>query len=322
MIIFLHGADTFRAQRFLKELKDKFTRDVDPDAGSFNLIDGATTTFKDIQEKINTGSLFVKKRMVVVENIFKNKKEKIFSELTDYLKKFTSSEDNVIIFRDEELGTKDKPLKTDAKKLFALLSKQPYSQEFKPLTDSQLLTFITKEIKSYQKEIGIPAASLLINLTGGDLWLIVSNLRKLAFSSAAKIITSEEVKESVPGSYDENIFGLTDALSAKNKKLAISLLEEQYAAGLSDEYLITMLIRQFKILLQVRTALDKKINLANLASQLKLHPFVIKKGLLQAKNFTVSGLKNYLDRLIRLDFLNKTGGGDIKTELALLISGL
>lgn len=322
MIIFLHGADTFRARRFLKELKDKFTRDVDPDAGSLNLVDGTTATFKDIQEKINTGSLFVKKRMVVVENIFKNKKEKIFTELADYLKKFASSEDNVIIFRDEELGTKDKPLKTDTKKLFTLLSKQPYSQEFKPLTDSQLLTFITKEIKSYQKEIGMPAASLLINLTGGDLWLIVSNLRKLAFSSEAKTITSAEVKESVPGSYDENIFGLTDALSAKNKKLAISLLEEQYAAGLSDEYLITMLIRQFKILLQIRTAVDEKVNPANLASQLKLHPFVIKKGLLQAKNFTVSGLKNYLDRLIRLDFLNKTGNGDIKTELTMLISGL
>jgi len=322
MIIFLHGADTFRTRRFLQELKDKFTRDVDPDANSFNLIDGTTVTFKDIQEKINTGSLFVKKRMVVIENIFKNRKEKIFAELADYLKKFTSSEDNIIIFRDEEIGTKDKSLTTDAKKLFTLLSKQPYSQEFKPLTDNQLLTFITKEIKSYQKEIGIPAASLLINLTGGDLWLIASNLRKLAFSSAAKTVTSAEIKESVPGSYDENIFGLTDALSAKNKKLAINLLEEQYAAGLSDEYLLTMLIRQFKILLQIRTALDEKINPANLASQLKLHPFVIKKGLLQAKNFTVSGLKNYLDRLIRLDFLNKTGNGDIKTELNLLISGL
>lgn len=322
MIIFLHGADTFRTRRFLQELKDKFTRDVDPDANSFDLIDGTTATFKDIQEKINTGSLFVKKRMVVVENIFNNKKEKIFAELADYLKKFTSSEDNIIIFRDKEIGAKDKPLKTDAKKLFTLLSKQPYSQEFKPLTDNQILTFITKEIKSYQKEIGIPAASLLINLTGGDLWLIASNLRKLAFSSAAKTVTSAEIKESVPGSYDENIFGLTDALSAKNKKLAISLLEEQYAAGLSDEYLLTMLIRQFKILLQIRTALDEKMNPANLASQLKLHPFVIKKGLLQAKNFTASGLKNYLDRLIRLDFLNKTGSGDIKTELNLLISSL
>ena len=322
MIIFLHGADTFRSRRFLKELKDKFTRDVDPDASSLSLVEGGAATLKDISEKINTGSLFVKKRLVVVDNIFKNKKEKIFSELAEYLKKFTSGEDNIIIFRDEELETKDKPLKVDAKKLFTFLNKQPYSQEFKPLTDSQLLTFIKKEINSYQKEIGIPAASLLINLTGGDLWLIASNLRKLAYASAAKTITGDEVKESVPGAYDENIFGLTDALSAKNKKLAAELLEEQYVAGLSDEYLIAMLIRQFKILLQIRAALDQRINPADLAARLRLHPFVVKKGALQAKNFSAASLKNYLDRLIQLDFGNKTGKGDIKTELTLLISGL
>lgn len=322
MIIFLHGADTFRSRRFLRELKDKFTHDVDPDAGSLNLLDGTVVTLKDVSEKINTGSLFVKKRLVIIDNIFKNKKEKIFSELTEYLKKFIGGEDNIIIFRDEELETKDKPLKAAQKKLFTFLSKQPYSQEFRPLTDSQLLAFIKKEINSYQKEIGATAASLLISLTEGDLWLIVSNLRKLAFAVSAKTISSEDVKEHVPGSYDENIFSLTDALSVKNKKLATDLLEEQYVAGLSNEYLITMLIRQFKILLQIRAALDNQTNPANLASQLKLHPFVVKKGALQAKNFTVSSLKNYLDRLIQLDFKNKTGRGDIRTELTLLISGL
>lgn len=322
MVIFLHGVDTFRSRRFLQGLKDKFTREVDPNSGSLSVLDGRTVALKDLTEKINTGSLFVKKRMVIIENIFKNKSDKIFTELSDYLKKFSGSEDNIIIFREEETSTKDKPLKVSAKKLFNFLSQQPYSQEFSILTGSQLLSFIKKEINSYNREIGPTAASLLINLTDGDLWLLAGAIKKLSFHTDQKIITTEDVKEMVAGSYDENIFGLTDALSAKNKKLAITLLEEQYAAGLSDEYLITMLTRQFKILLQIREAIDRKMNISEIPSYLKLHPYIVKKGSLQAKNFTVLTLKNYLNQLIDLDFLNKTSPINIKTELTLFISGL
>jgi len=322
MIIFLHGADTFRSRRLLQDMKNKFIREIDPESNSLSVLDGQTTSLKEIAEKINTGSLFVKKRFIVVENIFKNKKDSLFAELTEYLKKFSKGDDNIIIFWDEELNTKDKSLKAGAKKLFNFLSKQKFAQEFRLLTNAQLLTFIKKEAATYQKDINVPAASLLINLTNGDLWIMAKEIKKLSFYSKNKIISPEDVRDMVAGFINEDIFALTDALSAKNKNLAIKLLEEQVAAGLSDEYLLTMLIRQFKILLQIREALDVKINPTDLTNKLKLHPFVAKKGALQARNFSAETLKNNLNRLIHLDFLNKNGLVDIKTELTLLISSL
>ena len=320
MIISLYGADSFRCRRFLQELKNKFIKDVDPDSHSFSLVDGRSATLGAISEQINTGSLFVKKRFVVIENIFQNKSDKIFGDLADYLKKFTANEENILIFRDEDI--EGKALKAAAKKLLAFFKLQPYTQEFPALAPAQLLSFIKKEAALYDKDISAPAASLLIDLTGGDLWQISAEIKKLSFRNDEKMISSEMIKEMVPGSYDENIFGLTDAISAKNKKAAISLLEEQYAAGLSDEYLLAMLIRQFKILLQIREALDKNMNPNDLASRLKIHPYVAKKGAMQARNFSAAALKDYLNRLVYLDFSNKTGRGDIKTELSLLISAL
>lgn len=322
MIIFLYGADTYRSRRMLREMKKKFIKDTDPDSHSLNMVDGQTTSLKEIAEKINTGSLFVKKRLIIIENIFKNKKEKIFGELAIYLKKFSSSEETIIIFIDEDLDGKNKTLKADAKKLFTFLGKQKYAQEFKLLSGLQLLNFIKKEAQSYKKEISTSAASTLINLTGGDPWQVVSEIKKLSFHATDKIISENEVKEMVMGSYSEDIFALSDALSTRNKALALKLLEEQYAAGLSEEYLIVMLIRQFKILLQIREALDSKVSSNDLANQLKIHPFVAKKGALQARNFTALSLKNYLNNLINLDFLNKNSQTDIKTELTLLISSL
>jgi len=322
MIIFLYGADTFRSRRFLQELKNKFTRDVDPNSQSLSVIDGMAADLKTISGQINTGSLFVKKRLIIVENLFKNKKEKIFNELNDYLKTFTSADDNIIIFRDEELDTKEKPVKAAAKKLFSFLKNQPYSQEFSPLNANQLLSFIKKEAQAFHKEISAPAASLLINSSNSDLWVIAQEIRKLAFYTSTGVISPDDVKNMSFDSAEENVFGLMDALSAKNKKLAITLLEEQYASGLSDEYLLSMLMRQFKILLQIKEALNSNMNPGELAPKLKLHPFIVKKSIPQTQNFSSLELRKHLNYLINLDYLNKTGRGEIKTNLFLLISAL
>lgn len=322
MIIFLHGADAFRSRRLLQEMKNKFIAETDKDAGSLILVDGREASLKDLTEKINTGSLFVKKRLVIINDIFKNKKSGLFTELTDYLKRFTQNEEIIIIFIDEEVGGKESSLKVDAKKLFAFLGKQKFVQEFKLLNNLQLLTFIKKEAAKYNKEFLAKAAAQLLVTSGGDTWTIANDIKKLAFYSQTNIITEQDVNDLCVGAVSEDIFALTDALSAKNKAVALRLLEEQYAAGLSDEYLISMLIRQIKILLQIRSLLDTGANQSNIESKLKLHPYIIKKGLSQARNFSSPTLKEVLNNLVRLDFANKTGRSQIKTELMLLISSL
>lgn len=327
MIIFLSGVDTFRSRRKLQELKNKFLKEIDDHSGSLESVDGQSATLKEIGEKINTGSLFVKKRLIVIENIFKNKKDKIGSELTAYLQKIEKEKsgdtDNILIFWDEEISATPRGLKADLKKLFTYLSKQKYTQEFTTLSSGQILSFIKQEVNSYHKDINAPAASLLITLTGGDLWLIASEIKKLAFrNNNQKMIELADINEMVAGLYSDDIFALTDALSAKNKSEATRLLEEQYAAGLGDEYIIAMLIRQFKILLQIRSALDNNLSSTEITSKIKLHPYVIKKGLTQARNFKAEDLKNYLNTLVRLDFYNKNGLSNIKSELTMLIARL
>ncbi len=323
MIIFIHGADTFRSRRFRRELQEKFQKDIDPNSVSLSVIEGQTANLSDVAEKLGSGSLFVKKRMVVIENVFKNKKEKIFTELAEYIKKLPtkdSGNDNVIIFHDDNLT--DKPLKTSAKKLFSLLLKQDYNQEFKNLEGNQILSFIKKEAENLGKKITAPAASELVSRTGGDLWLISGSVKKIAFSCQEEAIAIEHVKDMVAGSFDENIFGLTDALSTKNIKLAVRLLEEQYGAGLEEEYILTMLIRQFKILLQIKSALENNLPPSSIATELKIHPYAAKKGISQVSNFNIPTLTSCLNNLIKIDWKNKTGQSNIRTELTLFLSSL
>lgn len=327
MIIFIYGVDTYRSRQKLNELKDKFTNEIDINSQSLVVIGGATTTLKEIGEKISTGSLFVKKRMIVVEDIFDNKSEKLFADLTLYLKKrdeaAKSDEDNIIVFRDGDLNSKDRKLKKDAQKLFTYLLSQKYVQEFKALTGTQLSDFIKEAVKKLERQIEPAAIQTLITRTNSDLWRISSEIHKLAMAiSKDGKITDDEVKKQVAGTYDENIFSLTDAISARNKKLALTILEEQYMAGLSEDYILSMLIRQFKIMLQVKSAVESGLSPLQISSELKLHSYVVKKTLSQISSFTLGALKEKLNDLILLDFSNKTSSPDIKAELSLFIAKL
>lgn len=322
MIIFLYGADSFRLKRMLQEMKNKFVREVDAESNSLDVIDGQAAELKTIEEKINTGSLFARKRMIIIENIFKNKKTTIFAELAAKLKKIADEDSLIIIFRDGELDTKDFPLKAEAKKLFSFLTKQKYVQEFKLLSAASLLSFIKSEALSYGKTIAAEAANELVRRTGGDSWLVAQTIKKASLGTEDKIINKELIKEYSTEAFSEDIFSLTDAIGAKNKKRALQILEEQYAAGLEDEGVIAMLIRHFKILIMLSEADSSGLKPDKLAQELKLHPFVVKKGIIQARNFTLEQLKQYLNQLISLDFYNKTGQSQAKTELVLLLLNL
>lgn len=327
MIIFIYGADTYRSRQKLNELKDKFVTEIDINSQSLVVLNGATTTLKEIGEKITTGSLFVKKRMIVIEDIFDNKSEKLFADLTTFLKKrdeaAKTDEDNIIIFRDGDLNNKDKKLKKDAQKLFTFLLAQKYVQEFKTLSGAQLTDFIKEAAQKLERKIESAAINSLVTRTNSDLWRISSELHKLAMAiSKDTTITDGEVKSQVVGTYDENIFSLTDAIATRNRKLALTILEEQYIAGLSEDYILSMLIRQFKIMLQVKSAVDANLSPNQIVTDLKLHAYVVKKSLAQISGFTLEALKEKLNHLISLDFANKTSTKDIKAELSLFISKL
>lgn len=315
MIFLLYGADSFRRRQKLNELKERFVSTIDPLGQSLINIDGQKTSVQELQEKINSGSLFATKRMLVLEDIFLNKNEAVFTLLLTLCAKNISSEDNVLIFNESEISPTK--LKANAKKLYAWLLKQPYVQEFKVLNNIQTANFAKKEIEVKNGKISPSALSLLTARTGNDLWRLDNEIRKLIAASHGKIIDDKLVEELVKAEIENNIFALSDAFATKNNKLALKLLEEQFAAGLATEYILAMCQRQFKIILQIKSlqASNPSLNNSQLASKLKLHPFVVQKSNQQSHKFSLDELSRYFDHLLELDYKNKQGRCDLKSEL-------
>ena len=90
------------------------------------------------------------------------------------------------------------------------------------------------------------------------------------------------------------------------------MIREQYAKGEDAQFIFAMLIRQFRILLELRDLFDREDNLNSdvIAKQLGLHPFVVKKSLPFVKKYTLTELKRIYSSLLDMDIETKTGQGD------------
>jgi DNA polymerase-3 subunit delta len=330
MIIFLCGEDTFRSRRKLNELKEKFLREVDPSGNSLTALDGATASVEKINEAVNPASLLSKKRMIIIENIFLNKGKLIFSQLAFYFKT-KKTEENIIVFWDSAID--GKKLSQDRKELFKFLSKAKYTQEFKALSNTEAISWTKKEVELRGGKISREALLVFTSLLGSDLWQIDNEIdkllnyklsQKLALAANGRVtsIETEDIKNLVSGQFNERIFALTDAISNKNKKEAARLMEDQLGGGLGESYLLNMIVRQFRILLQIRQALDAGLTPRKIINLLKLHPFIVQKGVNQARNFSLNSLKNIFTQLTRIDYLMKSGQADAKTMLSLFLAAI
>jgi len=353
MLIFLFGQDTFRSRRKLKKLKEKFLNEVDPSGASLTVLNDEVITMEKINESVAPGSLLAKKRMIIIEDLFTNKEQAIYTQVYEYLKnkkldsQLANKADNIIIFWDSSIKIKkvrnqEKILKIDAAgrekaltkqqlQLFKFLAKQKYTQQFSQLSNTETVAWLKKEVEARGGKIAHQAAITLTSLLGSDLWQASNEINKLLSFKLARqpkltkggetiIIEIEEVEQLVRGSFDENIFALTDAISNRNSSLATKLFEEQVEAGLTDSYLINMIVRQFRILLQVKQAIDKGFTSRKIISLLKLHPFIVQKSINQVRRFNLVTLKNILSQLIKIDYKMKSGQGEAKVLLNLLIA--
>lgn len=322
MIIFLYGPDTFRSRQKLTELKNKFLREVDSSGNSLSIIDAETGGFDLISQAIGTPSLFSKKRMIVIEKILKNKNKDIADKTLDYLKNHKDgTESNIIIFWDET----DTDQKTG--KLFTFLSNLKFAYLFKTLSNSETANWVKTQVEARGGKIKPVAATMLSAMFSGNLWQLNNEIEKLvnyklggqiADKKAVAEIENTDIEKFAKGNFEENIFALTDAIGANDKKMVLELLEKMLDSGVAESYMLHMIIRQFRTLIQVKEADALNHSSRKIVSELKIHPYVAQKNLNQVKNFSMPNLKKFFSDLLEIDYQLKNGRVDLKSAFNLL----
>ncbi|NCD00738.1 DNA polymerase III subunit delta [bacterium] len=320
MIFFLFGEDNYRSQKKINEIKNKFLESVKNSRNSLSYINGENTNLNEINEKFSLNSLFSEKKIIIIKNILQNTKQDFLESFLNYFKNnnLEKSENAIIFF--EENKIEEKKLKKEHKKIYSILKKQKFVQEFKPLNPSQLNIYIKKEFEKYSKIINFQAINELNKNIGNDLWLMSNEIHKIAHSTKEKEITSKELKRWLNNNIEENIFSLTDAWGKKKIKKALIILEEQIKNGLPPEYVLAILKKHFQKLLQSKMSLGEGLYESDISKKFSWHPFATKKLLEQSRNFNNQELKIIINKLNKLDFLNKTSSSNLLYNLEILLN--
>ncbi len=314
MIIFLHGEDEFRSleklneikRKFLEKNKDSFALEV------FDFSDGA----KDVEEivlKASSGGLFSTKRLVIVKNIIASKIGGESEMLLDFLKNKKQAESKDLIMTVWEGDAADK-----RGKLFKTLLKISKSQEFSYLSGAKMLNWITGrtgETSGGSVTVGDAAAQRLAAYIGNDMFLLDAEIRKLVSYRDRGEIKTEDVELLVKSRVESDIFKTIDALARRDKKEALRLLHGHLESGDDPFYLLSMYFFQFRNLLKAKPFEERSVAPQTAAAELKMHPFVARKSMEQAKLFTFEKLKNLYQALCDVDYRSKTG----KTDIALAL---
>ncbi|MGC9048751.1 MAG: DNA polymerase III subunit delta [Patescibacteria group bacterium] len=306
MVIFLYGPDTYRSRQKLKELKRKFIQKRDKQGLNIVNLAADDLNIDLFRRSVLSAGLFTGRRLIIIENFFQKKKEdkNLIQEIVNYLKRIRKDEDNVIIFWDGEIIESD--LSIELKEIFDLLISQKYCQEFPLLKDDELAYWIQKEVIKRGGKIQPQAVYFLVREIGPDLWRLSNEIDKLLANN--RIIATEDIKSLIHFRLEENIWWLVDAIGEKNKKRALKLLSDQIKLGLPWGELFGMIVRQYRILLQIKDIIgqQKNADYIQVAKKLNLHPFVVKKATKQARNYSLLELKQIYQQLLEIDTKIKT----------------
>jgi len=311
MIYLLYGADELARSEALLEIKAGVT----PDFADLNIVtlEGRRLKADALMSACEALPFLAERRVVVVEDALKQLRSADARDaVRDYLQHVPETTDLVFLERDE-------PDKRTG--LYAALKKRATLREFRPREGAELQRWLAARGRVYDATLQPQAGALLAEFVGGDSRALDNELRKLAaYAGAGGTISSDTVRLLVADGAATSVFAFVDALASRKLGRALALLHELLDEGQAAPYLLFMVARQVRLLIQARELIERRVRPEQAVSELKQNPFAVRKAFEQAQRFTLETLLALHDRLVELDHCSKTGRVDPEAALDLLVA--
>jgi DNA polymerase-3 subunit delta len=308
MFYIFHGPDELSRTETLAELKAQMGNPAMADLNT-TILDGQSLTLGELKQACDTLPFLSDRRLVIVKNYLAHlggrdkgsSNEKTLTALAEYLP--TMSETVRLIFLEDETLSENHPLIKLAKKLA-----DGQVRAFDGPGRGELTGWIVKRVQHKGGAIERPAADALAVAVGDDLRLLDSELEKLfTYAGDEHPITTDHVNLLVPYAGEANVFAMVDAIGRRDGRTALRLLHKLLDENAAPLYLLSMIVRQFRILIQVKELSGQGLAISTIAKRAKMHPFVAEKAQRQAMNFSMGQLEVIYARLLDTDLAIKTG---------------
>jgi DNA polymerase III subunit delta len=315
MLFILHGENALQRREALNAIVEQ--SGLSPDLRDMNteILEGALAPV-DLRRACSTLPFLGEVRVVIARDVLAKVKGAAAEEMADMLVSFPPT--TCLIFDEDKTLPKRHPL------LAAVADLKGQVHHFELPNTRDLAQWIRERAEARGGRIEPRAAAMLAQNIGANLLLLDQEIQKLLlYVGEGELIRIEDAQVMVPYVQTADvIFQMVDALGQRDPRRAATDLHRLLDVGEHPLGIFGMIVRQFRLLMQIRWMSDRHQPQQQIVSRLKLHPYVVRKVLTQADRFTIGQLREAYRLLMGADLAIKRGEMPAETALDLLIAQL
>ena len=325
MLYVLFGEDDFSLQEALKRIKGELGGE-ELLATNTTVLNAQELTLNQLRSVCDTVPFLAPKRLVIVEGLLKRCEAKSLSKagrksdrsspgigaewqtLGSYARGMPDT--TVLVIIDGKVSN-DNPL---LKQLSPLAKVMPFPN----LRGIKLQQWIQDRVAKGGGSISPSAVKSLAQLVGENLWLMNNEIAKLLLYASGRRIEEADVEQVVSYARQASVFAMADAILEDETRTAQRLLHQLLDDGASPSYLLVMLTRQLRLIVQVKELSAQGLISAEIQNRLGLtSEYVLNKTLGQVRKYSRERLERTYSKLLETDLSIKRGkySGDLALDI-------
>ena len=324
MLYILLGQDDFSRHQWLDEMKKGMGDPALLEANTATF-DGQQVTLDQLRAVGETVPFLGERRLVIVDGLLgrfeartKSSRQKKVTPASNHQNDYkalaagiSQLPDSIVLVLIDDKVKSSNPLLRE-------LSARAEVKSFPLLNDTELRQWIKKRVTKEGGSISAPAVELLAKLVGSNLWALANEISKLVLFASGRRIEEEDINRVVSYAQEANVFTMVDAILDFKAGVAQQLLQQLLQEGAAPAYLLVMLSRQVRMIVQVKELVKQGKTKVEIQDKLGLtKELAWRKTSEQAGKYPWARLKQVYHRLLEADLSIKTGkyGGELALNL-------
>jgi len=294
-LIYCHGEESFLMEQLAKTILDTC---IPADARDFNYncFSARDVMASDIISAVQTYPVFCSYRFVHIKYAHDLPIE-IFEQILNLITH--PIPETILLFTAHKVDTR--------RKFFKEFKKTGQIIECKKLYDNQLPAYVRQRLTDFGLRLTPEAMELFCRRVGTGRQEIDSELEKVSlYLRENKVADCGDIEAVVSSSRIDSVFDISEAAGLGKTAVALRKLENLLREGESSIKILSLMIRHFRQLWQVKEMDLQRLNQKQIAAQIRINPYFVKGMVPQARRFSHSGYRAIFVKLLEADQVLKS----------------
>lgn len=313
-LYFFHGEEVFLLQHYLQQLKKLLIEEL-TESFNYHRLNPENFTVQLFVDAVENLPMMAENTMIWVEEVdlFKlpeadrTKVAETLCDIPDYC--------TVVFSYETTPWNPDKRVK----KLWEAISNSGEIVEFAKQSQRDLIAWVTRHFASQNKRIKTELCAYLIDITGGTMTALRSEIVKICAYSGADEIKKSDIDAVTEPVLDAAVFDMTNMLGQGKYDAALSKLQLLLKMQQEPIAILASVGSQFRQISAARTVLDQGKGVFDLIQLTGMREYPAKKAMDSARRYRPEFCARAAELIAETDYKMKTSFDEKERLLEMLI---